>query len=68
MVTSEKDAELALQVSNALTKALAQYKIKTFLKDVSKISLFVNFKTARSKIQTLKFRSNKKLCHSILSG
>ena len=35
MVTSEKDAELALQVSNALTRALAQYKLKTFLSDVS---------------------------------
>ena len=34
MVTSEKDAQVALQVSNALTKALTQYKLKTFLSDV----------------------------------
>ncbi len=29
MVNSEKDAEIALQVSNALTKALLQYRLKS---------------------------------------
>ena len=41
MVTSEKDAQVALQVSNALTKALTQYKLKTFLSDVSIFNIYL---------------------------
>lgn len=60
MIKTEEDAAMALQVSNALTQALLQYRLKNVPKEVCIINTnFTVGKTRDEEVSTV----NKTPCH-----
>ena len=63
MVNSEKDAEIALQVSNALTKALLQYRLKSLSNSAAGLTKTTTSRQTTSSRQAIRETEKKKESH-----
>lgn len=63
MIKTEEDAAMALQVSNALTQALLQYRLKNVPKEVCIINTNFTISNKSGKEVYIHFIKNKTPCH-----